>query len=223
MAYRGVTEQREELEKPGCLKANHISSEYPVRLRRGSFIRFSILFHEGREAVGIDRFVMACIIIPVATTAKSRHTSLGTQALLSCHSSRGESWKSPSYQVGVGHPACRLRKLCHSLAAKTAHGSAAWPARESRCYLWSGRLDCEDVINPHIIRVLFKKFLDTISQVPNHHDQPPKPLYAQIVDQPFEDWNTSHLSEALGASRVNGCNRVPVPAANKSAVEALVS
>jgi len=39
VACRGVTEQREELEKPWCLKANHISSEYPVRLRRGSFIQ----------------------------------------------------------------------------------------------------------------------------------------------------------------------------------------
>jgi len=30
VACRGVTEQREELEKPWCLKANHTSSEYPV-------------------------------------------------------------------------------------------------------------------------------------------------------------------------------------------------
>jgi len=30
VAYCGVTEQREELEKPWGLKANHISTEYPV-------------------------------------------------------------------------------------------------------------------------------------------------------------------------------------------------
>jgi len=38
VACFGVAEQRKELEKPWCLKTNSTFSEYPVRLRRGSFI-----------------------------------------------------------------------------------------------------------------------------------------------------------------------------------------
>ena len=55
-----------------------------------------------------------------------------------------------------------------------------------------------DVINSYIIRMLLQKFLDTITQMSDYHDQPLKPLGTQNVDQPFEDRDTSDLRETLG-------------------------
>ena len=53
VACYGVTEQSEELEKPWYLKTNSTSSEYPVRLRRGSFIILLV------KLVGNPRFSSA--------------------------------------------------------------------------------------------------------------------------------------------------------------------